>query len=121
MIRAVPIATFLAGAVSSSCAGVDKTLNASDLSTCGADNPSAWSQLDQPPVEAENLRALAVADYYKPTVDPMEWWLIRSDQELILCKSERFPQKSTEGAWWKFERHNGNWTVVDQNGWIVVS
>jgi hypothetical protein len=122
MLRAVQTLAFFAWASLSGCTSVAKTsLNTWDFIMCGADDSSEWSQLDQLPAEAETLRALATADYYRPKFAPMEWWIARTTDELILCRSDRLPRKSTEGAWWRYERRDGNWTVVDQNAWIVVT
>ena len=104
------------------CGSVDNTLlYEGDFRECGADDSLEWSQLDQPPIGAEILRGMAVADYYQPKYTPKEWWLIRGSDELILCRSKYAPQRSVEGAWWRFKRVHGNWTVIDQNGWIVIS
>src|SRR5688572_32527316 len=110
MFRAFRDLAFLAWLSLSGCTSAATTsLNTWDFSMCGAEESTEWSQLDQAPAEADNLRALAVADYYRPKSAPVEWWLARNADELILCKSDRIPRKSTEGAWWKYKRRDGDW------------
>jgi len=121
MVRALQPLVFLAWLPLSGCAtAAAASLNSWDFSMCGADDSSDWSQLHQAPAEADQLRALAVADYYKPQATPLEWWLARTTDELILCRSNRVPQKSAEGAWWRYKRQDGDWAIVDQNAWVVV-
>ena len=121
MFRAFQALTFVAWLPLSGCAtGATASLNTWDLRMCGAEDSSEWSQLHQAPAAADQFRALAVTNYYKPKSAPVEWWLARTTDELILCRSERVPQKSAGGAWWRYKRHDGEWTVVDHNAWVVV-